>query len=51
MKWFPYTLSLFVFILTLNLIGLIPNSYPVTSSISFTMTLALITFIITQYRA
>ena len=49
MKWFPYTLSLFVFILTLNLIGLIPNSYPVTSSISFTMTLALITFIITQY--
>nr|MDQ3589804.1 F0F1 ATP synthase subunit A [Actinomycetota bacterium] len=25
-KWFPYTLTLFVFILTLNLIGLIPNS-------------------------
>jgi F-type H+-transporting ATPase subunit a len=47
-KWFPYTLSLFVFILVLNLIGLIPNSFPVTSSISFTLTLALLTFILTQ---
>ena len=49
-KWFPYTLTLFVFILTLNLIGLIPNSYPVTSNISFTLTLALLTFILTQYE-
>jgi F-type H+-transporting ATPase subunit a len=49
-KWFPYTLSLFIFILVLNLIGLIPNSYPVTSSISFTLTLALLTFILTQYE-
>lgn len=49
MKWFPYTLSIFVFLLTLNLIGLIPTSYPVTSNISFTLTLALITFILTQY--
>lgn len=49
MKWFPYTLSLFVFILTLNLIGLVPGTFPVTSSISFTLTLALITFILTQY--
>ena len=49
-KWFPYTLSLFVFILVLNLIGLIPNSYPVTSSISFTLTLALLTFILTQFE-
>lgn len=47
-KWFPYTLSLFVFLLVLNLIGLIPNSFPVTSSISFTLTLALLTFILTQ---
>jgi F-type H+-transporting ATPase subunit a len=49
-KWFPYTLSLFVFLLTLNIIGLFPNSYPVTSNISFTLTLALLTFILTQYE-
>ena len=49
-KWFPYTLSIFVFLLTLNIIGLFPNSYPVTSNISFTLTLALLTFIITQYE-
>jgi F-type H+-transporting ATPase subunit a len=49
-KFFPYTLSIFVFVLVLNLIGLVPNSYPVTSNISFTLTLALLTFIITQYQ-
>ena len=49
MKWFPYTLSLFVLLLVLNLIGLLPTSYPVTGNIAFTMTLALITFGITQY--
>ena len=48
-KFFPYTLALFVFILTLNLIGLVPGAYPVTSNISFTLTLALLTFIIVQY--
>src|SRR3712207_7525381 len=42
-KWFPYTLSLFIFLLVLNIIGLFPNSYPVTSSISFTLALALLT--------
>ncbi len=47
-KWFPYTLSLFIFLLVLNLMGLVPNSFPVTSSISFTLVLALMTFIITQ---
>ncbi len=47
-KWFPYTLSLFIFLLVLNLIGLVPNSFPVTSSISFTLVLALLTFVITQ---
>jgi F-type H+-transporting ATPase subunit a len=49
-KWFPYTLSIFVFLLVLNLIGLIPNSYPVTSNISFTVVLAVLTFILTQYE-
>jgi len=50
MKWFPYTLSIFVFLLSLNLIGLIPDTYPVTANISFTLTLALLTFILTQYE-
>ncbi|TCJ19417.1 ATP synthase F0 subunit A [Rubrobacter taiwanensis] len=49
-KWFPYTLTLFVFILVLNLMGLIPGSYPVTSNITFTITLALITFLIVQQQ-
>ena len=49
-KWFPYTLSLFVFLLVLNIIGLFPNSYPVTSSISFTLTLAVLTFTLTQFE-
>ena len=48
-KFFPYTLSLFIFLLVLNLIGLIPYSYPVTASITFTLGLALLTFVITQY--
>jgi F-type H+-transporting ATPase subunit a len=49
-KWFPYTLSIFVFLLVLNLMGLVPNTYPVTANISFTMTLAALTFILTQYE-
>jgi F-type H+-transporting ATPase subunit a len=49
MKFLPYTLSLFVFILVLNLIGLIPNSYPVTSNISFTLVLAIFTLLIYNY--
>ena len=48
-KFFPYTLTLFIFLLVLNLIGLIPNTYPVTGSITFTLGLALLTFVITQY--
>ncbi len=48
-KFLPYTLSLFVFILVLNLIGLIPNSYPVTSNISFTLGLAIFTLIIYNF--
>jgi len=49
-KWFPYTLSLFVFLLVLNLIGLIPGSYPVTSNITFTAGLAILTLILVQYQ-
>ncbi len=50
MKWMPYTLSLFVFILTLNIIGLFPNAYPVTSNITFTLVLAIFTFILYTYE-
>lgn len=49
-KWLPYTLSLFVFILVLNLIGLVPSSYPVTSNISFTLVLALLTLILYTFE-
>jgi F-type H+-transporting ATPase subunit a len=46
LKFLPYTLSLFVFLLVLNLIGLVPGSYPVTSNITFTFILAVLTLII-----
>ena len=46
MRYLPYTLSLFVFLLTLNIIGLFPASYPVTSNITFTLVLAILTLII-----
>jgi F-type H+-transporting ATPase subunit a len=46
MKFLPFTLSLFVFLLVLNIIGLFPGSYPVTSNITFTLVLAVLTLII-----
>ncbi len=48
-KFLPFTLSLFVFILVLNIIGLFPDSYPVTSNISFTLVLALFALIIYNF--
>src|ERR671921_2981673 len=49
MKFLPYTLSLFVFLLVLNIIGLFPGSYPVTSNITFTLVLAIATLIIYNF--
>lgn len=49
-KWFPYTLTLFVFILVLNILGLFPEAYPVTSNITFTLTLAILTFLLVQHQ-
>jgi F-type H+-transporting ATPase subunit a len=46
MKFFPFVFTLFVFILTANLIGLIPYSFTVTSHIIITATLALLVFFI-----
>ncbi|MDQ3965951.1 MAG: F0F1 ATP synthase subunit A [Actinomycetota bacterium] len=49
-KWMPYTLSLFIFLLVLNIIGLFPGSYPVTSNIAFTLVLAILTLILYHYQ-
>lgn len=59
--WFPYILSLFVFILFSNLIGLVPfflgftggglpafRTYAATSNINVTVALALLTFVLTH---
>jgi F-type H+-transporting ATPase subunit a len=44
----PYILTLFFFILTLNLLGLIPFGSTATGNISVTATLALITFLVVE---
>lgn len=43
--YFPFLFVVFVFVLTLNLIGLIPYSFTVTSHIIVTFSLALIVFV------
>ena len=45
MKFFPLVFSLFMFILVINLIGLIPYGFTVTSHIIVTVALALLVFI------
>jgi len=45
MKFFPLVFSLFMFILVVNLIGLIPYAFTVTSHIIVTVALALLVFI------
>jgi F-type H+-transporting ATPase subunit a len=45
MKFFPLVFSLFMFILTVNLIGLIPYMFTVTSHIIVTVSLALLVFL------
>jgi F-type H+-transporting ATPase subunit a len=46
MRYFPFVFSLFVFILTLNLLGLIPYGFTVTSHIVVTFALALLVIIV-----
>ncbi|QUS36613.1 F0F1 ATP synthase subunit A [Falsirhodobacter algicola] len=43
-KYFPYIMSLFLFILFANLLGLLPFSFTTTSHVAVTVTLALIVF-------
>ncbi len=44
-KFIPFIFSIFMFILTLNLLGLLPYSFTVTSHLSVTLSLAVIVFI------
>lgn len=45
MRFFPFVFTLFMFILTVNLIGLIPYTFTVTSHIIVTVTLAMSVFL------
>lgn len=44
-KYFPYVMTLFLFILFANLLGLIPMSFTTTSHVAVTVTLALMVFL------
>jgi F-type H+-transporting ATPase subunit a len=44
-KYFPYVLTLFLFILFANLLGLIPTSFTTTSHVAVTVVLALFVFL------
>lgn len=44
-KYFPYVLTLFLFVLFGNLLGLIPMSFTTTSHVAVTVTLALLVFL------
>ncbi len=43
-KYFPYVMTLFLFVLFANLLGLIPGSFTTTSHVAVTVTLALLVF-------
>jgi len=47
-KFLPFILTLFFFILTSNLLGLVPYGTPATSNLAVTSTLATISFIVIQ---
>ncbi len=50
-KYISYFLTLFFFILFMNLLGLIPYAASATGNIAVTATLATVTFFVTQYTA
>jgi F-type H+-transporting ATPase subunit a len=47
-KYFPYIMAIFFYILTMNLIGIIPGFKSSTSTLDVTLALALITFLYVQ---
>ena len=46
MKYFPWVFTIFMFILTLNLLGMIPHSFTVTSHIIVTFAFALMVWVV-----
>lgn len=50
-KYTPYLLSIFFFILTLNLLGLVPWAVTATGNLAVTAALALCTFVLTQWAS
>lgn len=46
MKYFPFVFTLFIFVLVLNLLGMLPYSFTVTSHIVVTFALAALVFIV-----
>ena len=48
LPWFPFIATLFLFILTCNLLGLIPGSFTATSNINVTAALAIMVFLAVQ---
>jgi F-type H+-transporting ATPase subunit a len=48
-KYLPYLLTIFFFILINNIVGLIPGTANVTGNITFTMVLALLSFIVIMF--
>lgn len=50
-KFFPYLLTAFFFIWFNNMLGLVPTGANATGNIAVTMTLAVFTFLITQFSA
>jgi F-type H+-transporting ATPase subunit a len=50
-RYTPYLLSVFFFILTLNLLGLVPWASTATGNLSVTLVLALCTFVLTQFAS
>lgn len=48
LRWFPLIATIFLFILTCNLLGLVPGSFTATSNINVTAGLAILVFILSQ---
>lgn len=51
MRLMPYIISLFFFILILNLIGLLPGAHAATGALGVTMALAVTSFLVVQFIA
>ena len=50
-RYVPYLLSVFFFVLTLNLLGLVPWASTATGNLGVTLALAFCTFVLTQYAS